>query len=375
MATTVDELSAWLALSSLATTGTQRWLDLVFVCGSARAALSASDAELGAVPKLSPHNRAALRAFDDWDEVARLRATCHARRIGIAAYADPDYPQALRTIEDPPLCLYWRGGVSPAAVTPAVAVVGARRATRYGLRTARRVGAALAEAGAWVVSGLAIGIDAAAQEAAVGAGRTAAVLAGGIDRCFPGSNRRLAAKILETGIVLSELRPGTPTLAHQFPIRNRIITGMAKATVIVEAHAKGGSLVSARWALAQSREVIVVPGPIDSPASAGTNRLLEEGATPLIDLAETLDHLGLARVFTRAGATRPENFCDPVSAAIFAELSDDPLAADEIVLKCRLDESVIMEKLTALELDGLAERLPGGTYVRSSRASEATERS
>ena len=375
MATEVDELSAWLALSSLAIAGTQSWLDLVLACGSAGGAIAASDSELDAVPKLGAHRRASLRAFDDWDDIERLRSDCEARRIGIVTYADADYPAALRAIIDPPLCLYWRGCVPPAAVTPAVAVVGARRATRYGLRTAGRLGAALAEAGAWVVSGLAIGIDAAAQAAAVAAGHTAAVLAGGVDRCFPRSNRRLAAKILESGVVLSELRPGAPTLPHQFPIRNRIITGLAHATVIVEAHAKGGSLVSARWAMDQGRDVYAVPGPIDSSASAGTNRLLTEGAIPLVDLDAALEQLGLARVFTRAGATPSENFRDPVSAAIFAELSDDPLAADEIVLKCRLDESVIMEKLTALELDGLAERLPGGTYVRSSRASEATERS
>ena len=153
----------------------------------------------------------------------------------------------------------------PAAIAPAVAIVGARRASRYGLRTARRLGEALAGAGAWVVSGLAVGIDAAAQEAAFAAGRTAAVLAGGVDRCFPSANRKLAAGIAERGVVLSEVRPGTPTLAFRFPIRNRIITGMAKVTVIVEAHAKGGSLVSARWALEQGRDVLAVPGPIDSP--------------------------------------------------------------------------------------------------------------
>ena len=195
--------------------------------------------------------------------------------------------------------------------------------------------------------------------------------------CFPASHRRLASRIVETGVVLSEVPPGTPTLPHQFPIRNRIITGLAKVTVIVEAHVKGGSLISARWATAQGRDVFAVPGPIDAPASAGTNALLRDGAGVLLEPDDGLLALGLACDARDGrdpglGLTPP---ADPVFARVFEELSDDPLSADEIAVRCRLDETLIMEKLTGLELDGLAERLPGGTYVRSSRASEPTERS
>ena len=370
-----DELDAWLALASLATSGTSRWRALTQRLGSARAVLAASDAELVA-QGLSAAARAALHAYDGWDEVARLRADCAARRIGVVAYTAAEYPELLRLIDDPPLVLYWRGAVAPAAVAPALAIVGARRATRYGLRAARHFGAALAAAGVWIVSGLARGIDAAAQAAALETGSTAAVLAGGVDRCFPSSNRKLAAAIVERGVVLSEYPPGTPTVAYRFPIRNRIITGMTKATVIVEAHAKGGSLVSARWALDQGRDVFAVPGAIDSPASVGTNALLRDGAAALLEPADLFGSLGLTRARDLPGAGRqahapvPE---EPQSAAIYAELSDDPLAVDELARRCRLDEIVIMEKLTSLELDGLAERLPGGTYVRTFRAIEPTE--
>jgi DNA processing protein len=376
-----DELSAWLALASLGAGGTTPWHDLVERLGSARAALHASDAELDAAvaagTKLSRRGRAALRAFADWDSIRRIRSECADRNIGIAAYADADYPTLLKVIPDPPLALYWRGSVPPAEVTPAIAMIGARRATRYGLRTARRMSRAIAEAGVWVVSGLAIGIDGAAHEGALETGRTAAVLAGGVDRCFPASHRRLASRIVETGVVLSEFPPGTPTLPHQFPIRNRIITGLAKVTAIVEAHARGGSLVSARWAAAQGRDVLAVPGPVDAPASAGANALLRDGAGVLLEPDDGLLALGLVRDACagrdpRVGLTPP---ADPVFARVFEELSDDPLSADEIAVRCRLDEMLIMEKLTDLELDGLAERLPGGTYVRSSRASEPTERS
>jgi DNA processing protein len=381
MAADTDELSAWLALASLAATGTTRWRDLVSQLGCARAAIFASDAELDAAAArgaaLTRRGRVALRSFADWDAIRRIRSDCAERDIGIVAYADDDYPTLLKVIPDPPLVLYWRGSVAPATIMPAVAMVGARRATRYGLRTARRMSSALAGAGVWVVSGLAIGIDGAAHEGALETGRTAAVLAGGVDRCFPASHRRLASRIVESGVVLSEVPPGTPTLPHQFPIRNRIITGLAKVTVIVEAHAKGGSLISARWAADQGRDVLAVPGPVDSPASAGTNALLRDGAGVLIDPDDGLLALGLARD-ERAGRDPSVGLtppADPVFAGVFEVLSDDPLSADEIAVRCRLDESVIMEKLTGLELDGLAERLPGGTYVRSSRASEPTERS
>jgi DNA processing protein len=384
MAPDTDELAAWLALASLAATGTTRWRDLVEQLGSARAAIFASDDELDAAAArgatLTRRGRAALRSFDEWDTVRRVRSDCAERNIGIVTYADADYPELLKVIPDPPLALYWRGCVPPAEVTPAIAMVGARRATRYGLRTARRMSAAIAEAGVWVVSGLAIGIDGAAHEGALETGRTAAVLAGGVDRCFPASHRRLASRIVETGVVLSEVPPGTPTLPHQFPIRNRIITGLAKVTVIVEAQVKGGSLISARWATAQGRDVFAVPGPVDAPASAGTNALLRDGAGVLLEPDDALLALGLACDARDGrdgrdpglGLTPP---ADPVFARVFEVLSDDPLSADEIAVRCGLDETLIMEKLTGLELDGLAERLPGGTYVRSSRVSEPTERS
>jgi DNA processing protein len=373
----VDETLAALALWPLARSGTRPWIDALRRLKSATALFAASDAELAATG-LDPRRIGPLRCVNDWDDHRRLRDHCVARGIGIAVYGSQDYPEKLVDLVDAPLLLYWRGASPPCDVHPAAAIVGARRATRYGLRTARRIGAVTAAAGAWVVSGLASGVDAAAHLGAVEHGRTAAVLAGGVDRCYPSGNRRLAERILATGVVLSEYPPGTPTLPRHFPVRNRIITGLAAVTLIVEAHARGGSLVSARLAIEQGRDVMALPGPIDSPASRGTNRLIFDGAHPLLDAGDLLAAMGVAgdkRAAGPATAATPAMPDDAESAAIYRVLDDEPTSVDELVAATRLDESLILEKLTTLELDGLAERLPGGTYVRCRSASEAREQS
>jgi DNA processing protein len=373
-----DETLAALGLWSLARSGARSWIDALRRLKSARAVFAASDAELAATG-LGPRRICALRSVSGWDERRRLRDRCAALGIGIAVFGSSDYPEMLGNLVDAPVLLYWRGVSPPCAVQPTVAIVGARRATRYGLRSARRVSGLAAQAGAWVVSGLANGIDAAAHLGALDHGRTAAVLAGGVDRCYPSGNRRLAEKIVATGVVLSEYPPGTPTLPRHFPVRNRIITGLAKLTVIVEAHERGGSLVSARLAVEQGREVMVLPGPIDSPASRGTNRLIADGGRPLLEPSDLVDALGLAgrgkpaRVHAPGYPREPPN--DAETAAILRSLDDEPTSVDELVAATRLDETVILEKLTSLELDGLAERLPGGTYVRCCLASEAREQS
>jgi DNA processing protein len=376
MPSTEDEIAASLTLAELARAGTQPWVEVMRRFGSASAVVAAADEELTAAG-LTARALARLRSGSGHESAAVRIERCSARDIRIAAYGSDDYPALLRHVPDPPLVLFWRGVVAPSAVVPAAAIVGSRRATRYGLRWARRFGAAVARAGAWVVSGLAIGIDAAAQAPAADTGRGAAVLAGGVDRCYPAANRRLAERIMETGVILSEYPPGTPTLPCQFPIRNRIITGMARVTVVVEAALRSGSLVSARHAADQGRDVLAVPGPIDSPASQGANRLIQDGCRPLLDADELLEALGMPQQTRSAGSTRQrvEAAGDHVATAIFLALDDEPASADAIAQATGLDESVVLEKLTALELDGFAERLASGAYVRCARESEAMERS
>ena len=287
MAPADDELSAWMALARIAGEGRGgRWWRLARGLGAARAVLAADEGALRAAG-LNDAGVAALRGFSGWEDLLRTRARCRELGIAIIAIDDRRYPQLLREIDDPPLLLYCLGQL-PAADTPAVAVVGSRRASRYGLRVAGQLGRQLAKRGITVVSGLASGVDAAVHRGALESGAGIAVLAGGLDRVTPRSNRALARSLQQRGALISEHPPGTPPLPARFPVRNRIITGTARATVVVEAAERSGSLVSARLAAEQGREVLAVPGNLDSPTSRGTNRLIRDGCAPLLVLEDLL---------------------------------------------------------------------------------------
>ncbi len=215
--------------------------------------------------------------------------------LGVAFVVRNDFPRALRAIEEPPAHLFVRGSMLEDRA--AVAVVGSRSATAYGVRIARRLGATLAEAGLVVVSGLARGIDGAAHLGALDAGGvTWAVLGCGIDRWYPRSHSELGRRILtESGCVLSEFPPGVPPAPWRFPLRNRVIAGLSMAVVVVEAAVTGGALITAQRALDQGRPVFAVPGDIDRPTSEGCNRLIADGAVPVTTEADLLEGLGFVR--------------------------------------------------------------------------------
>jgi DNA processing protein len=368
----------WLILSKVARDATGPWLRAAAAAGSVSALLHA-DVEHLRVLGLGEGAIAALAARPSRGDAARLAADCRARGVEVATFESEAYPALLRTIDDPPLVLYFRGA-APARIAPAVAVVGSRRASRYGRRTAERVAAGLAEAGFWVVSGMAMGIDAAAHAAALRSGRSAAVLAGGAERASPRIHARLHAQLAEQGCVLSEHPPGTPTRPHHFPIRNRIITGLCVATIVVEAARRSGSLISARLAAEQGRDVLAVPGNIDSPTSVGTNLLLRDGCDAVVDHDQTLAEL--VRSAARFGP-RPQPRAPAQAAADSAEsvdlgataddgarrvleaLDDEPMHVDELAAAAGLAAARVRELLTMLELEGRARRLGAGTYVRT----------
>ncbi|MFN2374943.1 MAG: DNA-processing protein DprA [Candidatus Binatia bacterium] len=298
------------------------------------------------------------------------RVMQHCRRLGlrISALEAPEYPGALASIPDPPLVLFWKG-TDPATLGPCLAVVGARRCTAYGERTARRLASEAAAAGIVVVSGLARGVDAAAHRGALEEGVTMAVLAGGLDHIYPGEHSGLAAKIVEGGgCLLSEQPPGMRPLAWLFPFRNRIITGLSAAVVVVEAGHRSGSLASARHALDQQREVFAVPGPIDSSLSAGANHLLSQGAPPF----RSMPDLGGVPAFSKLleeksskGSLRKRKVVDnldPESARILAAIEAGRTTADEIQTATALDGTRVLTLLTALELDGLVLREALGRF-------------
>ncbi|MEE3328522.1 MAG: DNA-processing protein DprA [Myxococcota bacterium] len=224
-------------------------------------------------------------------ELQRWMNALAQNRIRALPVTSSSYPMSLRVISDPPALLLFRGQL-PDWNKPSVAIVGARAATRYGLTVASQLAEDLAKSGITVVSGLARGIDAAAHRGALRFGTTWAVLGCGPDRIYPGEHKELANEISRSGTILSELPLGRPPAAPHFPLRNRIISGLVKAVVVVEARLRSGSLITARHALQQGREVMVVPGSIQSPTSDGTNALLRDGARPVLDAGDILEFLG-----------------------------------------------------------------------------------
>lgn len=262
---------------------------------------------------------------------------------------DPAYPRLLAQLHDPPAHLYLRGSAPELLTGPAVAVVGARSCSGYGAQVARSLARELAAAGVVVVSGLARGIDGEAHRGALEAGgATVAVLGCGIDRDYPRGHASLAARIAESGLVVSEYPPGVEPAPWRFPARNRIIAGLSLATVVVEARARSGALITADFALELGREVFAVPGEITSGLSAGTNDLLRQGATPLLSVDDILSSLGLER------PPPVQPVISTAAAELLALLADGALGADELVRASGRSSAEVGAALAELELTGLA---------------------
>jgi DNA processing protein len=277
-----------------------------------------------------------------------------ASGIRFVARGEASYPRRLAAIHDPPPGLFIRGdGALELLDAPCVAIVGARACSAYGTAVALAFARELAAAGAVVVSGLARGVDAAAHRGALDAGVTVAVLGCGIDRDYPRAHAALAAEIRRAGLVLSEYPPGVEPAPWRFPARNRIVAGLADATVVVEARERSGALITADLALDEGREVLAVPGEITSSLSHGTNALLRLGATPATCAADVLAVLGLD------STPRPAPALDDRLAAVHAAVADAPAAADEIAARTGLAPGEVAAALAELELLGLVAEADG----------------
>lgn len=261
----------------------------------------------------------------------------------------PGYPPLLAELHDPPARLHLRGGHRDVLTLPAVAIVGARSCSPYGAQVARELAGTLASAGVVVVSGLARGIDGEAHRGALAVGGlTVAVLGCGIDRDYPRAHAELARRIADGGLVVSEYPPGVEPSPWRFPARNRLIAGLARATVVVEARERSGALITADFALELGREVFAVPGEITSALSVGTNDLVRQGATPLLSADDVLGTLGLQRA--------PPPVPDTVSAdaqMVLARLSDGARTLDELTRATEVGTAQVAAALTELELAAL----------------------
>jgi len=363
----------YLALKSIPGVGPVLFQRLLARFGHPARVFEARTEELLGVKGVNRDLAQDLLAFRDWDRVEAEFAKMSAAGIEVIMPDDPRFPARLKQIPYPPALLFLKGTLLPQDDL-ALAVVGTRSASYYGLKTCRRLAGALAARGVTVVSGLARGIDTAAhQEALENGGRTLAVLGCGLDVVYPPENLKLYGQIPEQGALISEFPLGTPPEARNFPIRNRIISGLALGVVVVEAGLKSGTGITVRYALDQGREVFAVPGPIDSPTSVGPHRLIQQGAKLVQDVEDIFQEFpDLARgpgplfgVPSRvsetggpaaAGATRPE---DP----LLAILGSDPLPLEELLRATGLPAPQVLSRLTVLELEGLIRELPGKRFV------------
>lgn len=289
--------------------------------------------------------------------------------IQVLTWEDPGYPRRLKDIDQPPPVLYLRGELRPEDEWT-VAVVGTRRVSAYGRQMAEEIAGTLARSGVTVVSGLARGVDAIAHQTCLNAGgRTVAVLGSGVDRIYPPENRKLADQIIARGALVSDYSPGTPPEGVNFPPRNRIISGLSMAVVVVEAGETSGALITASFAAEQGREVFALPGNVTAPQSRGTNRLIRDGAHPLLDPAEILEALELEMV-TQHRTARVVLPSDALEARLFETLGSEPLHVDDIRARTELPIEKVTATLAMMELKGMVRQVGGMHYVAVREGSE-----
>jgi DNA processing protein len=357
----MDDKRFWVGFNLVRGIGAVRLQGLIQHFGDPASAWSGAPAELRAAglgPKLIERLlevRAGVDLEGLWEKIT-------AQGIQILTWADEAYPARLKEIEQPPPVLYVRGEFLPED-SFAVALVGTRRVTSYGRQITEELAGFLAGNGITVISGLARGVDAVAHSAALKAGgRTLAVLGSGVDRIYPPEHRALAEQMLASGCLLSDYAPGTAPDSANFPPRNRIISGLSMAVVVVEAGETSGALITAEFAAEQGREVFAVPGSILAPQSKGTNRLIQQGALPLLGPQDLLQALNLTRVGEQKAA-RKILPADEVEAQLMNTLGSEPMHVDEIRNQTGLPVEKVSAALVMMELKGLVRQVGGMQYV------------
>ncbi len=358
-----DEPEAWISLDLIAGLGAESIRRLLKRFGSPAAVLGQSSAALAehVGPKVA-------RAICEGAAVEKLTAAM--RWLGdesnhLLTLADADYPGRLLETADPPAILYLKGRreLLKAADAAGIAIVGSRNATPGGLQNAENFARALSQAGMTIISGMALGIDAAAHRGGLdGPGSTIAVVGTGLDLVYPARNKTLAHQLAEKALIVSEFSLGTPALANNFPRRNRIISGLSRGVLVVEAALASGSLITARQAGEQGREVFAIPGSIHSPFSKGCHQLIKQGAKLVDDAHDILVELNVASNATKPLATDAESVVD--EEKILVAMGYDPVTIDSLVELTGEPAAQVMAQLTELELSGAIASLPGGKYQR-----------
>ncbi|MGV3742102.1 MAG: DNA-processing protein DprA [Burkholderiaceae bacterium] len=369
MATDAQELASWIRLEQTPGVGPETARRLLSAFGlpenifnTAHSALSEVVPERIARALLAPASEQTTTLIE------KTLAWAGEPDNRILTLADPDYPPALLEIADPPLILYAKGRTELLA-TRAIAIVGSRNATVQGTNNAAQFADHLSRGGVTIISGLALGIDAAAhrgalQETTSACGSTVAVIGTGADIVYPARNRDLAHRIAEHGCIVSEYPLSTPAIAANFPRRNRIISGLARGVLVVEAAAQSGSLITARMALEQGRDVFAIPGSIHSPLSKGCHLLIKQGAKLVESANDILEELGPMPCSAHAAASSSANEQAAVKHELLDIMGFDPIDIDILAQHARMDIGAMNAQLLTLELAGEIEMLPGGTCRR-----------
>jgi DNA processing protein len=378
-----DGVEHWLRLAHAEGVGSVLFSRMVKQFGSAEKSLGASVAEMTQVEGIGDITAGKIARSRDKFNVAKELEMAEKHGTTLICWDDPRYPPALKSIYDPPPILYVRGTLQRSDALSA-AIVGSRRCSAYGSEQASRFGYLLASAGFTIVSGLARGIDTAAHRGALSAkGRTIAVQGCGLARVFPPENEKLAEMIAQSGAVVSELPMGYEPLAENFPARNRIIAALSLATLVVEAPHNSGALLTAKAALEYDRDVMAVPGKIDSPLSGGCHRLIKEGARLVDSIEDILDTLGYIgeglkghteesaqQAEEKAQATLFDSARLNLSAAekaILTGFDGEPMHVEHIIVQSGLAAGQVHSSIISLQLKGLMKQLPGGLYAKRTK--------
>lgn len=362
----MDSLAYWIGFNKVRGIGPARLRALLDTFGDVESAWHAS---ADALREVGLDRRSLASLVDARRELDLTAELAKVERLGVETltWDDPRYPPRLLNIYDPPPVLYTRGDLRPDDDW-SVAMVGTRRASAYGKEAARVIAEDLARAGVTIVSGLARGIDAQVHRAALDArGRTIAVLGSGVDIIYPWENSKLAEEIVSRGALISEYALGTQPEASNFPPRNRIISGLSRGVVVVEAGDQSGALITADFAADQGRDVFAVPGSIFHRGSQGTNRLIRDGATPVMSANDILEALNLTAVPQQVEAQMlfPT---DATEGLLLDQLAEDPTHVDEVSRAAGLPIATVTSTLALMELKGLVRQVGGMAYVRAREA-------
>jgi DNA processing protein len=372
-----DDTKYWIALKWLKGVGNLSFKSLLETFESPRKVFEADRHSLIAVPGIDLQTAKYIQNFNQWDKIKKELDTANRLGVSVITCHDSLYPQPLLKIYDFPPYLYMKGCLQADEIN--VAVVGSRAASTYGKFSTERLCRELSLRGITVVSGLARGIDSAAHRGALsGKGRTIAVLGTGLDIIYPAENKKLFEAIAENGAVISEFPFHTPPNAYNFPTRNRIISGISLGVVVIEASDKSGSLITARLALEQGREVFAVPGNIDSAKSRGTHKLIKEGAKliesvddiledilPQVNRHSTVINPSLEgkRIFAESGQNKTNIQVNDEEQSILRLLSSEPVSVDDIIKSSGNKSHNVLNILLTLELKGFIRQLPGKKFI------------